>query len=647
MNWFTKRERPLSFSSLPSFVVVISLLLAGVMWLNQRPTTAVAQGRTNLVLAHYYAWFSPSSFGPGKTPFNPPAPYASTDAGTIQRHVNEARGVGIDGFVQAWYGPDASQQTEPNFRTLLDIASGSGFRAAVSFEPISAFMPNNESRAAALQTLLATHANHPAYLRMDGKPVVFFWANWALSVGDWEYIRSIADPGRSSIWIAEGGNTQYLGVFDGLYLYNIAWSPNPGGINARWAGETRAASQAYGTHKYWVATAMPGFNDSLLGRGENTIVRDRGGGSYLQNSFSGAAATSPDLLVITSYNEWPEGSNIEPSVEFGSFYLDLTRDLIATYKAGGIPAAVAPPPPPAAPAETAEETSNNNGGEGTAAQPVPPSQPQATFTPVATATPIATSTPLPDGRIVYIVQSGDTLIDIAARFDVTLDELYALNNLGPGSLINIGQEITLAQDGEIVTATAVALAAETPATPEPTATTAVLAAFPNTTVRDEDGAILYEVQEGNTSLEIALIYELTLEEFFELNELTETSFLNIGQQVIVGYVPTPEVRGGSADLPQNAPTETPRPSPTNTAVPTTPPTATPSPTPTAELAAEEGEEADTAVGSPPSPTPVPLMPTEANAGNSQFTSLLLIGIGVIVLLLASMGVLLIYLGRRQ
>lgn len=623
--------------------LVLLALLASWLVLVQdsaTPTTAVAQGRTNLVLAHYYAWYSPGSFGPGKTPFNPPNPYFSTDGGTIQRHVSEAQSAGIDGFVQAWYGPDASQQTEPNFRALLDIASGSGFKAAVSFEPISAFMPSNEARASALQTLLATHANHPAYLRVDGKPVIFFWANWALSVGDWEYIRSIADPNRNAIWIAEGGNTQYLGVFDGLYLYNIAWSANPAGTNLRWAGETRAAAATYGTYKYWAATAMPGFNDSLLGRGDNTIVRDRGGGSYLQNSFSGAASSAPDLLVITSFNEWAEGSNIEPSVEFGSYYLDLTRDLIATYKAGGIPAAVAPAPPPAEPAQTTENetesTSENraeNADNGSApAASVQQTTPLPTSTPPNTPTPIATATPLPDGRIVYIVQPGDTLISIAVTFDVTLDALYELNNLGPDSLISIGQEITLARDEEIVAATEEAVAAETP---EATATPAVLDAFPNTAVRESDGAILYQVQAGNTPLEIALIYELTLEEFYELNDLTAESLLSIGQDVIVGYVPTPEAQGGSADLPQNAPTATPPASPTATAVPTEPPTATPTPSPTVEAS-------PTTLPATATPTPI----VSSGTGSSQTTNLLMIGLGVVVLLLAGIGFFFLYLGRR-
>ena len=516
-----------------ALLIAILILYALLARAFQVPSVVEAQGRTSHVLAFYYAWYNPDSFGPGKTAFQPAQPYLSGDGATIQRHVNEAKAAGIDGFVQSWYGP-AEPVTNGNFQTLLEIAAGSGFQAAIDFEPATALHSHDE-RANALQSLLATHANHPAYLRVDGKPVIFFWANWAYSVDDWAYIRSIADPGHNSIWIAEGARTEYLQVFDGLHLYNIAWSANPNGIASTWAANTRAAADSYGSFKYWVATAMPGFDDRHLGRGDASVYRDRAAGAYYQNSFASAAASSPDLLIITSFNEWAEGSNIEPSTAFGNTYLELTAQLISAYKSGGVPPPPPLPEPSSEPASTGEGgDSVDDGGEnsGSLAQ-------AATNTPAPTL--FASPTPQPDGRVVYEVAEGDTLSAIAFRFNLTLEELYALNELDEAAVLSIGQPIVLGRSEESAI--------------EPGPESTVTQGAPSGAGEDGTGPETHQVVANDTLLAIAIQYNLTMDQLLALNPtLSEDSLLQLGQELVVGQRDGPESVGGSTDFPEGTAT---------------------------------------------------------------------------------------------
>ncbi len=300
-----------------------------------------AQSPQRVVLAFYYTWYSADLWSSGKTSDAAAQPYNSTDPAAIARHVDQARGAGIDGFVASWYGPDGgvNNQTQSNFLQLLDIANARGFKAAVDFETFSPFFGDTGAVINALKYAIGTLGAHPAYLRYGGKPVIFFWANNRFTPDQWSGIRAQADPNHASIWIAEGVTTQWLNVFDGLHLYNVAWSENFAATASKFAGLT------HGLGKVWVATAMPGWDDTRVpGRG-GAYAKDRAGGQFYRNSFNGAAASNPDMLIITSFNEWMEGSQIEPSKGYGNAYLDLTRELAGAFKQG-----VAPAPPALAPA---------------------------------------------------------------------------------------------------------------------------------------------------------------------------------------------------------------------------------------------------------------------------------------------------------
>jgi hypothetical protein len=81
--------------------------------------------------------------------------------------------------------------------------------------------------------------------------------------------------------------------------------------------------------KSFVATVMPGFND--INKPLSTI--DRQNGTFYSLLWSIAKACFPEGFAITSFNEWHEGTEIEPSVEYGYQYIDLTRILQTVWTA--------------------------------------------------------------------------------------------------------------------------------------------------------------------------------------------------------------------------------------------------------------------------------------------------------------------------
>jgi uncharacterized protein YgiM (DUF1202 family) len=164
-------------------------------------------------------------------------------------------------------------------------------------------------------------------------------------VDTWNGIRSQVDPNHNDIWISEGVDTSFLSVFDGHHLYSNTWNP-PADLNSvdqKFAGQVAAAANAYGASKIWVATVMPGYNDIKVRGG---FAQDRQGGNYFAQSWSAAIASRPSWIVINSFNEWPEGSYIEPSAAFGDMFLGISATYSQQFKAGGGAAVAFVPPPP-------------------------------------------------------------------------------------------------------------------------------------------------------------------------------------------------------------------------------------------------------------------------------------------------------------
>lgn len=379
---------------------IIRCLLLGCVALSLLTPPAHAQNE-RLVLAFYYAWFDQATWSSGKLPDQPAQPYDSRDRATIQRHVAQAQAAGIDALVQSWYGPSGgvNNMTESNLATLLDVAGGSGLRVAVDFETVGPFFGSAADVQGALAALLNGHARHPAYVKVGGRPVIFFWRQQRFSVDEWAAIRAQVDPNHASIWIAEGADLGYLRVFDGIHLYSVAWSADPASTLVNFGAKVSKAVQELGGFRYWVATAMPGYDDVRL-RGASGFTRARADGDYLRACFAGATQSGADWVIITSFNEWLEGTQIEPSASYGDSYLNLTRELATAYRSGAttapaVPASAAPAPAVAAAPPAADAASQK-------ALAAPPSQPATsapTARPVASPTAGATATLAPSPTV--------------------------------------------------------------------------------------------------------------------------------------------------------------------------------------------------------------------------------------------------------
>ena len=303
-----------------------------------------------LVLANYFAWYDPDRWGDCNISAGdkPLSPYGSDDPSTFARHVRQALDAGIDGFTLQWFAP--GERTDRNLGTLLEQSRGSPFRSTVIFlrqiwggSPA----PTQQNVAEAVRYLLDRYGRHPNFLTIGGNPVLIFADVYRVPVAAgqtpqqaWAAIRAQADPQRQALWIAEGLDPSYLGVFDGLYVYKITHAAYPQDYlkAGRWAGGVRQWQQRTGQPKLWMATISPGWDDLRSGCKADVRVpskphkAERQDGAFYQATFEAAMQSHPDILWINSFNEWVEGTYIEPSAQYGDRYLALTKELASKFK---------------------------------------------------------------------------------------------------------------------------------------------------------------------------------------------------------------------------------------------------------------------------------------------------------------------------
>ena len=84
----------------------------------------------------------------------------------------------------------------------------------------------------------------------------------------------------------------------------------------------QASDIAHSKNKTFIATVMPGYKDT----NKPQYAVGRQNGTYYTLFWSIAKACFPDGYAITSFNEWHEGTEIEPSLEYGDKYIKLTRN---------------------------------------------------------------------------------------------------------------------------------------------------------------------------------------------------------------------------------------------------------------------------------------------------------------------------------
>lgn len=289
-----------------------------------------------LTLAFYYPWYA--SYDDPTLADRPSDPRTSWDPTGVASMTAQAKANGVNGFVVSYAG---DVKDGPGFDAARRAAESQGQYVTGYIEVPRATSATSGTNADPvvvrdwLVQLLARQGSSAFLKADDGVPVVFVYGLARLLPKHWAAIQDSLSTayGLKVHLVGDSTDPAYLPYEWGVHRYDVldsastlaSWSRNAS-LSARAAAVVNPSAAA----KLYVGTASPGFDDSKL-RGTLHPVVSRDGTRYA-DTWAAARAGQPDWVVVTSWNEWFENTQIEPGVGTGSTALAETATQAATFR---------------------------------------------------------------------------------------------------------------------------------------------------------------------------------------------------------------------------------------------------------------------------------------------------------------------------
>lgn len=170
---------------------------------------------------------------------------------------------------------------------------------------------------------------------VDNRPVVWFWAAYFDITFDATFFTSLDQH-----FAADFSYRPYI-VGESSFRYAITWTPSGRQMNKQaamplddwyeWGATLRGYADAGGN----IAEVGPGYDErSLTGPDRVGRYQSRENGKIYERSLQAAVASGKPYLMIETWDEFHEATDIANTKEYGRQYIDITRRYVDQFRAG-------------------------------------------------------------------------------------------------------------------------------------------------------------------------------------------------------------------------------------------------------------------------------------------------------------------------
>lgn len=265
--------------------------------------------------------------------------YASDSGEIIRRHLRMLIDAGVDYIAANLHvdeqGFDVYQYNV--IERILDIIEYDNMPIRLCIQ-MCPFTTNKKKIVDALNNVIKNFFKSEAYQIYRNKPLMYIF--WTGSMdGDYEAIHEIRTVLKDATVIASSmrlyatvdESNKTFGLFDGWSLFS------PLELSAD--EETRNAlilstyeQSAAGAENIKVFTVSPGYDDRLLENpkrmGNRVQYIPRNDGQTFEKMFGliNQLQEKPDMIKVSTFNEFHEATNIEPTLEIGDLYMEILKN---------------------------------------------------------------------------------------------------------------------------------------------------------------------------------------------------------------------------------------------------------------------------------------------------------------------------------
>ena len=217
--------------------------------------------------------------------------YSSADAVVLDAQMREIAAAGVGTVIASWWGRGSLE--DRRLPQVIGAARVHGLSVAAHLEPYGG------------RTVATTEIDID-FLRTLGIKDFYVWASVLLPDEEWADMNARLNTGLAGVRTFANTNLAgraAAGRFDGLYTYDVLLYD--GALFPRLCGQARRLGLLC------APSVGPGY-DARRAMGDDR-VRSRRNGTTYDSMWRGAVKARADLVTITSYNEWHEGTQIEPA----------------------------------------------------------------------------------------------------------------------------------------------------------------------------------------------------------------------------------------------------------------------------------------------------------------------------------------------